>query len=266
MANGAEVGYRLLWGKEDANTNVLLGAPSALTTVSNTTGGTRDVQAVATIPSGITTSHFYRLYRTATTPGASTSPVDQEQLVVQGFPSSTDLTNGYITITDQTPDSLKGESLYTGSDEDGIDQANYQPPLAKDFCFYKGYVLYANTSLRQQLSLSIDGVGSPNGVQVGDVITINGVAFTADSSENTATGHFQIYTSGTPAQNIADTANSFIRVVNRYASNTSFYAHLLSGQSDLPGQMLIEARQPGTAIFSCDRFREWIGLDTGSAH
>jgi hypothetical protein len=250
MANGAQCGYRLIWGKRDANNNVLLGAPSPLTAVTNTTGGTRNTQSVATIPSGITTSHFYQLYRSAATPSASVSPVDQEQLVAEGFPTGTDLTNGYITITDQTPDSLKGESLYAGSDQEGITQANYQPPLAKDFCFYKGSVLYANTSQRQQLKLAIDGVGSPNGVQSGDVITIAGVAFTADTSENTATGHFQVFTSGTPAQNIADTTNSFIRVVNRYSGNTQVYAYLLSGQSDLPGQMLIEARTAGTATFA----------------
>jgi hypothetical protein len=245
-----QCGYRLIWGKRDANNNVLLGAPSPLTAVTNTTGGTRNTQSVATIPSGITTSHFYQLYRSAATPSASVSPVDQEQLVAEGFPTGTDLTNGYITITDQTPDSLKGESLYAGSDQEGITQANYQPPLAKDFCFYKGSVLYANTSQRQQLKLAIDGVGSPNGVQSGDVITIAGVAFTADTSENTATGHFQVFTSGTPAQNIADTTNSFIRVVNRYSGNTQVYAYLLSGQSDLPGQMLIEARTAGTATFA----------------
>lgn len=250
IANGAQVGYRLVWGKRDANNNVDLGVPSQLVALTNATGGTRNVQATATIPAGITTSHFAQLYRSVATPGASVPPVDQEQLVTEVKPTNTDLSNGFITITDQTPDSLKGESLYTGTDEQGIGQANYQPPFAKDFCFYKGYVLYANTSLRQQLDLTIAGVGSPSGVQVGDVITIGGVAFTADSTENTATGHFQVFTSGTPAQNIANTTDSFIRVVNRYAANTQYYAYLLSGQNDLPGQMLIEAREPGGSTFA----------------
>ena len=250
FSDGAQIGYRLLWGIRDANEGVILGAPSALTLISNNTGGTRDTQSIATIPDGITTNHFYQLYRTAETPSLAVSPVDQEQLVVEGFPDNTDLSNGYITVVDQTPDSLKGQALYTGSDVDGIAQANFQPPLAKDFCFFKGYVLYANTEQRQQLKIQIDGVGGSEGVDVGDIITIDGVAFTGASVEDIAAGEFAIVTGGTPAQNIADTANSFIRVVNRYAANTTTYAYLLSGPNDLPGQMLLKVRAPGGAQFS----------------
>lgn len=250
FSDGSQAGYRQLWGIKDANDNIILGAPSALTTIENNTGGTRNTQSVFTIPSGITTSHFYRLYRTAATPSAGTPPVDQEQLVEEGSPNGTDLSNGYVTVTDQTPDSLKGEALYTGSDVDGIAQSNFQPPLSKDFCFYEGYTLYANFAQRQQLKLAIDGVGSPNGVQVNDVITIDSVAFTAKSAENVAAGEFKVFSTGTPAQNIADTANSFMKVVNRYASNTKTYAYLLSGPDDLPGQMLIEVRAAGGAQFS----------------
>lgn len=250
FSDGTQVGYRLLWGYRDANNNVNRGAPSAMATVANTTGGTRDVSAVSTIPDGITVDYFFQLFRTPETPSSTVSPIDQEQLVVEGFPSPTDISNGFITILDQTPDSLKGEALYTGSDQEGNSQANYQPPLAKDFCLFKGFTLYANTSFKQQLELTIDGVGSPNGVQVGDVITIDGVDFTAAAAEDIAAGEFEVVTTGTPAQNIADTANSFIRVVNRYTLNTSTYATLLSGSGDLPGQMLIEARSAGAAAFS----------------
>lgn len=250
FSDGSQIGYRLLWGYRDANNNLLRGAPSAMATVTNATGGTRDISAVASIPAGITTSHFYQLYRTAATLGSTISPIDQEQLVAEGFPSSGDITAGFVTILDQTPDSLKGEALYTGSDQEGISQSNYEPPLAKDFCLFKGFVLFANTSLKQQLELTIDGVGSPSGVQVGDVITIAGVAFTAASAEDIAAGEFEVFSAGTPAQNIADTANSFIRVVNRYASNTAVYAYLLSGSGDLPGQMLIEARSAGASSFA----------------
>jgi hypothetical protein len=93
-------------------------------------------------------------------------------------------------------------------------------------------------------------VGAPNGVQIGDEITIAGVTFTAAAAEDVAAGEFEVVTSGTPAQNIADTTDSFIRVVNRYASNTAVYAYLLSGPNDLPGQMLIEVRGAGGAQFA----------------
>ncbi len=41
-------------------------------------------------------------------------PLDDEQLVYSASINSTDLSNGYIQITDSTPDSLRGASLYTG--------------------------------------------------------------------------------------------------------------------------------------------------------
>lgn len=52
------------------------------------------------------------------------------------------------------------------------------------------------------------------------------------------------------AQAIAETANSLIRVINRYSSNTLVYATLLSGPNDLPGQILIEERGLGGSSFT----------------
>lgn len=52
------------------------------------------------------------------------------------------------------------------------------------------------------------------------------------------------------AQAIADTADSLIRVINRYSSNTLVYATLLSGVNDLPGQILIEERSLGGSSFA----------------
>lgn len=57
-------------------------------------------------------------------------------------------------------------------------------------------------------------------------------------------------TSTTPAQDIADTTDSLIRVINRYASNTTVYAYLLSGYQDLPGKMLLEERGLGSSSFA----------------
>lgn len=246
LSDGSQVAYRLIWGLIDENKAVKVGAPSSFTTITNDTGGTRNVQAVATIPEGITTDNFYQLFRSVATPTQNITPADQMQLVVQGTPSAMDISNGYITILDETPDSLKGEALYTGTDIGGINDANYPPPICVDAGQFRGYMIYANYTLPHQIKLTIDGVGSPSGVQVGDVITISdGVTsfdLTADSSENIAAGEFEIVTSGTPAQNIADTAASFIRVLNRYTSNTLVYAYLLSGPTDLPGQMLIQER------------------------
>jgi hypothetical protein len=255
LSEGTQVAYRLLWGIRNDNDAVSLGAPSSFTTIINNTGETRDVQAVATIPEGITTDYFYQLYRSVATPTQSIVPADQMQLVVEGFPDNTDISNGFVTITDQTPDSLKGESLYTGSDIEGIGQSNYRPPTAVDIATFRGYMLYANYTLPHQLQLTIDGVGAPSGVQPGDVVTIGTLEdsfdLTASLTEDIPTGTFEVITGGTPAQNIADTAASFIRVLNRYSDNDLVYAFNTSGPNDLPGQMLLEARS-GITGFSVE--------------
>lgn len=246
VSDGSQIGYRLVWGFRNENDAIQLGAPSGFAVITNNTGGSRDVQAIATIPDGITTDNFYQLYRTVGTASLSITPADQEQLVVEGVPDSTDISNGYITILDATPDSLKGESLYTGSDVEGIAKQNDAPPIARDIFEFRGYAIYIDPTFPHQLKLIIDGVGSPNGVQVGDDITVTTASdtftLTASATEDTATGEFEVFTTGTPAQNIADTANSFIRVLNRYPMNDICYAYLLSGPNDLPGQMLIRAR------------------------
>lgn len=246
LSNGSQIAYRLVWGLKNENDAVMLGAPSSFTTIVNTTGATRNISANASIPEGITTDNFYQLYRSVATPTSAIIPPDQMQLVAQGVPTPTDISNGYLTITDQTPDSLKGEALYTGTDVEGISQANYRPPVSIDMAPFRGYMLYANVTLTANLQVNLDGVGAPLGVQIGDTVTITDgtspFTLTAANAENTATGHFLVVTTGTPAQNIADTAASFIRVLNRYPSNTIVYTYLLSGPSEVPGQMLIEAR------------------------
>lgn len=246
---GSQVAYRQIWGIKDANQNILLGSPGQFSSITNNTGATANIGAVFSIPQGITTAHFYQLYRSSQTGADSIIPLDDMQLVFEGNPDSTDLSNGFVSITDLTPDSLRGAFLYTSISQQGISQANETPPFCKDFCSFKNYSFFANTKSKQQLQLTVLAVGSPNGIQSGDTLVVDGVTFTADSSENVSTGHFKVFTSGTPAQNIANTVNSLIKVVNRYSTNTVVYATLLSGPTDLPGQILFEEKVYGGSAF-----------------
>lgn len=255
ISEGCQVAYRLVWGLRNENDAIMLGAPSAFTAITNSTGGTRNVIVNASIPDGITTDNFWQLYRSVATPTQNIVPPDQMQLVAEGVPSGTDISNGFIQVTDQTPDSLKGEALYTGSDVEGISQSNFRPPTAVDVCLFRGHTIYLNYTLPHQLKLILDGVGAPDGVQINDEIEIStstdSFTLTAEAVEDIAAGEFAVVTSGTPAQNIADTAASFIRVLNRYSMNDICYAQLLSGPNDLPGQILLEAR-PGIDEFEVE--------------
>lgn len=250
FADGAQVAYRGLFGYRDTNNNVLYGAPSQFVSITNTNGTTSDTAVTMTIPSGVTTSYFWQLYRSNQTADASISPTDDMQLVYEAAVSSTDITNGYVTVTDSIPDSLRGAALYTSVGQEGIAQANFQPPYCKDFCAFKNFGIYANVKSKQRKKLTILAVGGSSGIALDDTLTIAGVVFTAKASETIGSGQYKLYTSGTAAQNITDTTNSLIKVINRYASNTATYATLLSGPSDLPGQILLEERSIGGASFA----------------
>ncbi len=244
FATNSIVAYRMLWGYKDANGNLILGAPSQRFIISNSSGGDRDVALTFTIPSGITTAWFYQIYRSIQFSPTTVSPNDELYLAYEGNPSAGQITAKLVTVTDSTPDALLGETLYTSPTQQGIENANTPPPFARDITLYNNMTLYANTQNKNRLLLTYIG-----GLTNGDTITIAGIVFTGAATETIASAQFQIFTAGTPAENIEDTSLSLIRVINRYASNTAIYAYYLSGFDDLPGRMAFEERAVGGSTF-----------------
>lgn len=247
IATANEVAYRVLWGFRDANNNLLLSAPSGRAVVTNSSGSTKDVTVRFTIPSGITTSYFFQVYRSSVSGSASIEPDDELGLIYENSPNNTDISNGYVEFTDTTPDSLRGATIYTAPSQQGILQSNERCPLAKDMAFFQGSAFYANCTSKQRKILTLL---SASALTLNDTLTIAGTVYTVKNAETIASGYFQKFTSGTAAQNIADTVASLIRVINRYTSNVSVYATLLSGVNDLPGQILLEERGLGSSSFA----------------
>ena len=311
MATATQRAYRIVWGFKDANENLILGAPSQRITIANSTGGTRDVDLTFTIPDGITTSHFYQVYRSGASATATDEANDELQLVIEDFPTSAEITAEEVTVTDSVPDALRGAKLYTNPSEQGIAQANDVPPLCVDMTVFKNHALYANTETKQRLFINMISVDSPQlsfydvtgdtsigsdqitnlssttGLAIGqlvtgtgipadtlvtniagttatisndatangtgvslrfrDRITFDGEDWFANDSEDTANNYFLVTTSGTPASNIADTARSLVKIINKTA--TSIYAFYISNFDDLPGKLLIEDRQFGGAVW-----------------
>lgn len=245
-----QAGYRVVWGIRDANQTVILGAPSGRASIPNSSGGSRDVVVTFSIPSGITTTNFYQVYRSKASGGVAIEPDDELGLVYENNPTSGEISAGTITFTDNTTDDLRGATIYTAVSQEGILQSNERPPQADDFEEFQGSVVYANTKSKHRTTITILAVGGTDGIAINDVLTIAGVAYTGKGTETIASGQFAVVTGGTPAQNIADTAASLIRVINRYASNTLVYAYYLSGPDDLPGQILIEERGVGGSPFN----------------
>jgi hypothetical protein len=308
------VAYRIVWGIQDSNSNLILGTPSSREVLRNTSASSKTVNITITIPLGITTSYFYQVYRSAVVadPSGDQDPGDELQLVYEANPTNSDLTAGSVSITDIYPELLraKAANLYTNQNSgEGILQANDIPPLAKDITSFKGYTFYANTSTLQRLDLSLLAISAlvsgTSTLTVTDGTTTNTYTFktqtiTCDTHTNTtvdniastatlragqsisgadfAAGTFivrivsatsieisqaatattaattfdvgfedntskfvAISEAATPAQQVDETARSLVRVINAQDSEI-VYAYYLSGPSDVPGQILLEAR------------------------
>ena len=179
------VAYRMTWAFNDANGNLVEGAPSSrlvLTNYSETASAVVDL--TFQIPSAIAatdTQFFYRIYRTAvvqTSVGvtlANLDPGDEQYLVIEDYPTSGELTSRTVTVTDQTPESFRknGSLLYTNPvSGEGILQSNYAPPIAQDISFFQNTVFYSNTKTIQQLNLAL--LSTQDLVSGTSTITIHG--------------------------------------------------------------------------------------------
>lgn len=254
FTNNTQVAYRIVFGYTDANGNLILGAPSQRIVVANSSGGDTNVSLTFTLPSGLTTAWEYQVYRSPMSASLTVEPNDECALVYTSNPTGGQLAAGVVTFTDSISDALKGAFIYTASSQEGITQANYQPPIATDVTIFKGFTFAANTTSQQTSLLTLISVGSP-GLQLNDTVTIAGVTYTAKATENIAAAQFELFTGGTPSQNITNTANSLVRVINRYTGNTLVYAYYSSGYTDLPGRITIRERGIGGATFNSSSSR-----------
>lgn len=252
LDNSSQCAYRITWAYTDANGNFVEGNPSMATTISNSSGHGVNVNVTFTIPSAITTSYTYRVYRTPQTDDLSVPPGDTFQLAYQGQPTAGQITAKAVTVTDVTPDVLLGTTLYTSPGLEGEFQTNDPPPLAHDICQFLGMMFYANCSTIQQFYITLISVGAPNGIQIGDTISLVGTAtntYTGAAANNFGSQQFKVDTSGTVAANIDATARNLVSAINQDSTNTEFYAYYVSGFSQLPGQILIKARNLNHTIF-----------------
>lgn len=251
LTDGNQCAYRITWVWTDANGNVIEGNPSPSVTVKNNVGGgaTRNVNVTFTVPGFVTTSFYYRVYRTQQ---GTATPGDTMYLAYTAQPTSGQISALAVTVTDTTPDSLLGTLLYISPGAQGQFQTNDVPPLAKDMCSFQGMTFYANCSTRQQFYLTLIAVGSPSGIQVGDTIALVGTSthtYTGASSNNFASQQFKVDTSGTVSQNIDNTARNLVSAINQDPSNTEFYCTYLTGYNQLPGQILVYARNLSQSTF-----------------
>lgn len=259
LATANSCAYRALWGYRDANNNLILGAPSARNVISNASGSTKDVDVTLTIPSGVTTSWIFQVYRSVAT--TASEPSDDLQLVYEGSPSSGDLSAGYVTFTDITVDALRGAALYTNQGQEGLAYGNEIPPLSTDIAVFANCLFFGNTTSKHRYYLTLIAVGASSGLVNNDTVTFGGVTFTAKTSPSSST-EFQISAASTPAQKIRDTAQALCSKVNLHPSCT-VYAYYISGVDDTPGKILLEERSLGGSAFYVTASRSTCWTPTG---
>lgn len=163
LSGNSKVAYRLVWGYNDLNDNLILGAPSSRVVVYNQAATSCVVNISFPIPNEVdSTSFFYQLYRTGLStavPGIEPAdPGDEMNLVLEDNPTSGELISRTVSFIDITPDDFRknGTILYTNpTSGDGIESANDKPPFATDIALYKGYTFYSNTKTVQRLNLSV---------------------------------------------------------------------------------------------------------------
>ena len=254
VPTGAQVAYALVWGYVDANDNLILGAPTQWAYYVNSSGNTNDIDVTTTIPDGVTTDYFVQIYRTAATSSASIVPGNTFQLAAQYTPTSTDITNKYVTVNDATPDSLLGAYLYT-ADGQPSNLPNTPPPLCYDIATYNSMTFYINFSTLQQATFTLAAVGGSSGIVDNDtfIIADQGGAltrtYTAKGSNDFANQEFARVTSGTIAEQIDGTARNLVACINQDTGNTLWYAYYQTGTNILPGAVILKARNLQTGEF-----------------
>ena len=206
-----QVAYRVLWGIRDAQNNLILGAPSGRATIANGSGGSRDIALVITIPSGVTTSHFFQVYRSQASGGVAIEPDDELGLVYENNPTAGELVTGTISITDRTSDDLRGATIYTAVSQQGIAQSNDRPPQCDDFEEFENVIVYANTKTKHRKTFTILGTTGTSGIAYSDTITIAGTTYTAYGTEDIANRRYALYGTTTIT---GDTTNLSVTVLN----------------------------------------------------
>lgn len=261
LEDDASVAYRIVWGYRDLNDNLILSAASDRIVVINETGNSTDVSLTFTVPFGtqIDTSWFYQVYRSDQTLTAADIPGDNYQQVIEGNPTSGELSTRSVTVTDFTPDDLRQAFLYSSAKLEGSASQNLPPPFCTDLCTFKNYAWYANLKFPHTYVITLQAVGPSLGLQIGDTVTYTSgsdtFTLTAALADDASVGEFAIYTSGSASQNNEFTARSLVNIMNLYSANTFLIGQYVSPFGDQAGQMRFTKRQVDTVNFRMNSSR-----------
>lgn len=203
----------IVWSETAANyTNV------AQVTI---TSGTKSIQLSVRLPSDAAAGDFVQAYRTDEAAGEAIDPGDECFLAYERVLTSTDISNGYALITDTTPASFLGDPLDSNANTgSGVLGINTRPPLCRDLVQWDGRLWGGHTTDFHRLRLRLLGTGSPNGLQLNDLVAINCRVYRVGTEASPGSAEFIAYTSYLPTENVARTTWFLAGVVEGQRANT----------------------------------------------
>ena len=205
---------------------------------------TASVSLEITIPQGVNTNYFFQVYRSLVTQALNTQvlltdvvPDDELAQVYEAYITQAEINAGTVTITDITPDSLRGAYLYTNASTGvGILQENDQPPFAMDINFYKNVAFYANTRTKYNQNISLLGVSNILTDISNNIVPK--ITITNGTSTNTYTfveAENQITTITTTAgSTLASSGTASYFLINNANNETSYYVWYKIGTATDP--------------------------------
>ena len=251
LANNYYATYQCLFARKDANSNIVYGGVSGTFEIQNTAGSTQNVTARCYLPSGLDTSNFIQLYRTATS--ATTPFATGPQQCYEVALSAGNISAGYIDITDIVPDAQLGATIYTDSSQQGIAYDNGTPPLATDMAEFKSYMFYSDITFKHQFQFNLLAVSGTGLVNTDTIVITQGATietYTGGGAENVGTKTFKVTTSGSVSQNIDATIKSFASIVNQGSAIVVATVVPYSALNTFPGKCSLEARTLTTTAFT----------------
>lgn len=215
--------------------------------------GARPVLVAAQLNAQATTATPVRFYRSRAS--TTDSPSDEMFLVDERFPTSGQVTAGVVGWLDATPESVIDDPLYTNPQTGSAEpEPNFQPPIYRDTANWGERQWYSNTTAKHQLRMQMLGIGTPDGIQDGDTLTVDIDGDTiAVEFVNTITAGLQvaIEDGGTPSFNIEKTLQRLIFAFNTYAKAlpSPIRMYNMTTEDGSPGMFQLERTDYDPAAF-----------------
>lgn len=290
----ARLAYRALIVEYDSNGNKHVGEVSGRVVVDNASPfvGAADLKnvqlAVIFQPTVLGANSKLELYRTQTvTPTGSVpdpDPGDEMGLTYSKYLTAAEIAQGFVWVTDITPNLSLSTKLYINEQQDGAKQNNARSAPCKTIALWKDRLVQANTFDFPQLNMQLKSVDSSSGGLVaGDVIWLpalvsgstRNLTALASTSGFTTGDQFSIYTGGTAQTDAKHTVLSLIDVINWNTSTDVAVLPLADGLlasytavgDDWPGRFNLKLTQgdqndPTSAAY---KIRGVFGKPTGTS-